>query len=51
MQLLDDASRGPLGALQLLLHAPKLTLATLSGLIIFLSFAMDPFAQQILSLS
>ncbi|KAL9576630.1 MAG: hypothetical protein Q9212_006941 [Teloschistes hypoglaucus] len=49
MQMLDDASRGPLGALQLILHAPKLTLAALSGLIIFLSFAMDPFAQQILS--
>ncbi|KAL8637114.1 MAG: hypothetical protein Q9228_005580 [Teloschistes exilis] len=45
MQSLD----GPLGALQLLLHAPKVTLATISGLIIFLSFATDPFAQQILS--
>ena len=49
VQIFDDASRGPLGALQLLFQAPRVTLAALGASIIIFTFAMDPFTQQILS--
>lgn len=49
IQLFDNASRGPLGALQLIFHTPKGILASLCSLVIILSFGMDPFTQQILS--
>ena len=49
IQIFDDASRGPLGALQLVLNVPRIDLASFSALIIVLSFGMDPLAQQILS--
>ena len=49
IQVIDSATRGHLGALQLIWHTPRLGLATCSALIIILSFGMDPFTQQILS--
>lgn len=49
IQIFDDASRGPLGALQLLMHTPRMSLTSFSALVIVLSFGMDPFTQQILS--
>lgn len=49
IQLFDNASRGPLGALQLILHAPKGVLASFCSLVIIVSFGMDPFTQQVLS--
>lgn len=49
IQLIDSASRGPLGALQLIWHTPRMDLASFSAVIIILSFGMDPFTQQILS--
>jgi hypothetical protein len=49
-QLFGDASRGPLGSLQLLwkLHS-KTWLASWGSAITLLALAMDPFAQQLLS--
>lgn len=45
----DDASRGPWGALQLLWNIKlRYLLASLGAMIIVLSLATDPFAQQIL---
>lgn len=49
IQTFDDASRGPLGAVQLLLKTKAMKLAALGSLITVLSLVMDPFAQQIVS--
>lgn len=49
-QVFDDASKGPWGAIQLLWHTRgSALLASVGALIILLSLAMDPFAQQILA--
>ncbi|KAK5113160.1 hypothetical protein LTR85_010978 [Meristemomyces frigidus] len=49
-QVFDDASKGPWGAVQLLWHTRgSALLASVGALIILLSLAMDPFAQQILA--
>lgn len=49
IQTFDDASRGPMGAAQLIIRTSAFHLATLGSLITILSLVMDPFAQQILS--
>ena len=49
MQVFDEASRGPLGALKLLFSRQVLSLGSLGALIILLSLAMDPFFQQLVS--
>lgn len=47
MQILDQASRGPLGAFEVLWNVTP-NLATVGALLMILSVAIDPFAQQIL---
>lgn len=49
IQTFDDASRGPMGAVKLIIQTSAFHLATLGSLITILSLVMDPFAQQILS--
>lgn len=49
MQVFDEASRGPLGALKLLFSKYVLSLASLGALIILLALGMDPFFQQVVS--
>ena len=50
IQRFDEASRGPLGSLKLLLDMRWRALAASAGAIItVLAFAIDPFTQQILS--
>ena len=44
----DTASRGPWGAIRLLVSAPRRdTIASLGAIVMIASIAMDPFAQQI----
>jgi hypothetical protein len=50
LQIFDEASRGPLGALRLILSVRlKATIATLGAVVTILAIAVDPFTQQILS--
>ncbi|KAK2764506.1 hypothetical protein FQN54_009201 [Arachnomyces sp. PD_36] len=48
LQVFDEASRGPYGALSLILRTAP-SLATVGATLTVLSFAIDPFAQQILA--
>ena len=49
-QAFDDASKGPFGAIQLIWKTRGTAfLASIGALIVLLSLAMDPFAQQILA--
>ncbi|CZT17863.1 uncharacterized protein RCC_03699 [Ramularia collo-cygni] len=49
LQIFDDASRGPWGALKLLITCKsKPALAYIGAIITVVALAMDPFAQQIL---
>lgn len=51
LQIFDDASRGPLGALQLLWELKgKALIASLASIITIVALAIDPFTQQIISL-
>lgn len=49
LQIFDDASRGPWGAVVLLCSQPAISLASLGALITVLALAFDPFVQLILS--
>lgn len=50
LQIFDDASRGPLGALQFLCRMRfKAVIASFGALLTILALAVDPFTQQILS--
>ena len=50
LQVFDDASRGPLGSLQLLWKIRwKAVVASLGALVCVLALATEPFTQQILS--
>lgn len=50
LQIFDDASRGPMGALKLIWAVRLQALvAVIGAIIIVLTLAMDPFTQQILS--
>jgi len=48
IQVFDDASRGPVGAVRLMFRT-KASLVALGSLVAILSLVMDPFAQQIVS--
>lgn len=47
LQVFDDASRGPWGALILLLKARMTSMASLGALITIIALAFEPFAQQV----
>jgi hypothetical protein len=49
IQTFDDASRGPMGALRLIVKTRGLKLVALGSVVTVLSIFMDPFAQQIVS--
>lgn len=46
MELFDLASRGPLGALQLMIRLRRPNLAFLGSLIVLVGLAIGPFTQQ-----
>ncbi|OAX81902.1 hypothetical protein ACJ72_03756 [Emergomyces africanus] len=48
VQIFDDASRGPLGALYMIFYFRGGHLASLGALITILALALDPFMQQII---
>jgi hypothetical protein len=48
IQVFDDASRGPMGAVRLIFRT-KASLVALGSLVAVLALVMDPFAQQIVS--
>ncbi|KAI1846948.1 hypothetical protein JX266_006823 [Neoarthrinium moseri] len=47
LELLDEASRGPLGSLQMLFARTVSSVASLGAVITLLSLATDPFVQQV----
>ncbi|KAL8675024.1 MAG: hypothetical protein Q9168_000619 [Polycauliona sp. 1 TL-2023] len=49
LQLFDDASRGPLGALQLLFSLRARHLAFIGAIIVVLANFFDPFVQQVVT--
>lgn len=49
MELFDLASRGPLGALQLIIRLRRPNLAFLGSLIVLVGLAIDPFTQQVVT--
>ena len=49
MQSFDDASRGPMGSLIIMIEHRGWSLVSLGALITILALAFDPFVQQILS--
>ena len=49
VQKIDDASRGPLGSIRLLLSGAGRSLPSIGAVIILLAVAFDPFLQQIVS--
>jgi hypothetical protein len=48
IQVFDDASRGPIGAVRLIFRT-RASLVALGSVVAILSLVMDPFAQQIVS--
>ena len=48
IQLFEDASRGPLGSVSLLMNHTVRSTAALGAIITILALAFDPFAQQVL---
>ncbi|KAH8646740.1 hypothetical protein BX600DRAFT_518771 [Xylariales sp. PMI_506] len=46
-QRIDEASRGPLGSVQMLFSNSKAVLTRLGSVIILISLAIDPFTQQL----
>ncbi|ETS84602.1 hypothetical protein PFICI_02627 [Pestalotiopsis fici W106-1] len=51
IQIFDDASRGPWGALVLLCKLHVRTTASLGALVVVLALVLDPFAQQLITYS
>ncbi|KAI0967336.1 hypothetical protein F4678DRAFT_465584 [Xylaria arbuscula] len=51
MQLFDDASRGPLGAIQILARVSRWPFASVGAIVFVLVPAFDPFVQQVISYS
>ncbi|KAJ0414715.1 hypothetical protein BJY00DRAFT_320801 [Aspergillus carlsbadensis] len=49
MQIFDNASRGPLGSLFMMLQHKGRSLASLGAILTILALTFDPFVQQILS--
>jgi hypothetical protein len=48
-EMFDNASRGPWGALLLLIHTKGKTVAALGALVTIFALALDPFFQQLVS--
>lgn len=48
-EMFDNASRGPWGALLLLIHTKGKTIAALGALVTIFALALDPFFQQVVS--
>ncbi|KAJ9617241.1 hypothetical protein H2200_000962 [Cladophialophora chaetospira] len=49
LQVFEDASRGPLGAAQLLFDTTRTSLGLIGASIVLLALAYDPFVQQLLT--
>jgi len=49
LQIFDNASRGPLGSLEFLARVSRSHLASVGAVVMLLSVALDPFAQQLLN--
>ncbi|KAG4439799.1 hypothetical protein IFR05_004697, partial [Cadophora sp. M221] len=49
IQIFDDASRGPMGALRLVFKMRARRLAAIGGAVTVLSIVMEPFAQQVVA--
>jgi hypothetical protein len=48
-EMFDNASRGPWGSLQLLIHTKGKTIAALGALVTLFALALDPFFQQVVT--
>lgn len=48
LQILEDAARGPLGAILLVVDRLVLSVASVGALVTILALAFDPFVQQVL---
>ncbi|KAK5958482.1 hypothetical protein OHC33_000325 [Knufia fluminis] len=48
LQILEDAARGPLGAILLIVDRLVLSVASVGALVTILALAFDPFVQQVL---
>jgi multisubunit Na+/H+ antiporter MnhB subunit len=51
VEIFDEASRGPLGALSLVISGPRDLLGLLGATLTLLALAYDPFVQQIIDIS
>jgi hypothetical protein len=51
VETFDEASRGPLGALSLVIFGPRNVLGFLGAILTLLALAYDPFVQQIIDVS
>jgi len=49
IEIFDDASRGPMGALRLVFKMQARRLAAVGGLVTVLSVVMEPFTQQVVA--
>ncbi|KAL1865343.1 hypothetical protein Daus18300_007233 [Diaporthe australafricana] len=50
LQLLDEASRGPLGSFEVLFHRTVLSITTLGSVATILNLALGPFVQQLIDM-
>lgn len=49
LQTLDDASRGPLGSIQLLMKRTIFSICSIGAIVVILSLGYEPFLQQLVS--
>lgn len=50
LELLDEASRGPLGSFEMLFHRTVLSITTLGSVATLLNLAVGPFVQQLIDM-
>lgn len=50
LELLDEASRGPLGSFEMLFHPTVLSVSTLGSVATLLNLAVGPFVQQLIDI-
>lgn len=50
LELLDEASRGPLGSFEMLFHPTVLSITTLGSVATLLNLAVGPFVQQLIDM-
>lgn len=50
LELLDEASRGPLGSFEILFHPTVLSITTLGSVATLLNLAVGPFVQQLIDM-